>query len=105
MKQTTLYQIKPVNKPVIIPTEVLDQIDQAAITGQRVFLRIFNTRTGKDSFLLYKGTRKYLFRDPKFIEVINRQKAIILLYRLNDVIKASNYLDFNIAREEDYENN
>ena len=105
MKQTAVYQIKPVNKPVINPVEVLDRIDKAAMTNKRVYLRIFNVRTGKDSFLLHKGTRKYLFRDPKYIEVIRRETAINLLYRLNETINKSNYLDFEIREEEGYEDN
>ena len=86
-------------KQLIDPHRILTELNKAAKASKHKVFRIFNIRTGKDVFVLHKGINKFLFRDPKYIEPINVIVATRLLYRMNDLIKNSNYLDFEIISE------
>ena len=86
-------------KPAIDPAKVLNELDQAKKEGRNKFFRVFNTRSNKTVFSLNNGTSNYLFRDPNYIELLKRKEATKILFRLNEKIRTSNYLSFELKRE------
>lgn len=87
-------------KPLIDPYQVVKELNEAAAAKQHKFFRVFNTRSNKDVHTLHRGTISFLYRDPSFIEVVNTQKVIEVLFKMNDLIKRSNFLDYEIIPEE-----
>ena len=98
-----MYQLTEkilIPKPLIDPYSILDQLNKSALSGEYKYFRIFNTRSGKDVYLLHRAKTAFLFRDPKFISCLNTEQTIELLYKLNSKLKDSRYLDFEIIPED-----
>ena len=87
-------------KPLIDPYSLLRQLNETKKDINRKYLRIFNKRSGRNEYTLNLGTNKYLVRDPKYIHVIDYEQAIQLLFKMNNLIKESNFLDFEISYED-----
>lgn len=100
MEAQVIYRIEQPKKKMMMPEQILDRLNQAAARKEHEYLRIFNTRTNVDCFTLQKGSRRYLFRDPKYIETLNRQEASDLIGRLNITLRERKFLDFEIIPEE-----
>jgi len=89
--------IKP--SKLLNPYQIIKILNEAAAADEHKYLRIYNKRSNKNVYLLHKGTKKFLFRDPKYIEVLSTQQAAEVLFRINKLIKESKYLDFEINYE------
>lgn len=97
MQTQTVSNIKR-PKQLIDPVNTINRIEAAAEKNEHIYLRVFNIRTNKNHFCLHKG-RSYLFRDPYYIETLNKNQAISLLFRLNDKIRNSRFLSYEIKPE------
>ena len=108
MKVMKMQQIQTqilIPKLLIDPVSAVNEINEAAARNEHAILRIFYTRSKKNVFTLQKGSSKFLFRDPKFISCIQKDEAINLLFRLNEKIRTSRFLDFEIISEQLNESN
>lgn len=83
----------------IDPRETLGIISRAAKENNHVYFRVFNVRSNKDHYVMHKGTHSFLFRDPNTITVMDWVTAEKTLEYLDEVVKRSNYLDFEIIPE------